>query len=212
MQTGNATSARLFSVGHSNLTLAGLVDLLRGAGVTAVADVRSAPYSRRLPHFNRDELKEGLRAAGIAWAFLGDQLGGRPRDRGLYDADGRVDYEAVRRTAAFREGLRRLLDGAARYAVAMLCGEEDPLVCHRGLMIAPALAEAGAAPAHIRNGGRIDSNAETEERLLGLFPDLRAEMVQRDLFVPLPGRAAVLAEAYRRQARKAAFRLTDDDD
>jgi uncharacterized protein (DUF488 family) len=203
---------RVFSVGHSTLTLPSLLDLLAGAGVTAVADVRSAPYSRRLPQFNRGALKDGLRAAGVAYVYLGDLLGGRPGDEGLYDAEGRVDYEAVRRTAAFREGLRRLLEGAERYAVAMLCGEEDPLDCHRGLMITPALVEAGTWPLHIRKGGRLEPTAEMEGRLLALFPGLRDKTVQRDLYSPLPDRAAVLAEAYRAQARKKAFRRTEGDD
>src|SRR5438128_2289753 len=120
METGSLSSARLFSVGHSVLAPDAFLALLRGAGVTAVADVRSAPYSRRLPQFNRDELRTALREAGIEYVFLGEQLGGRPRDRSLYDLEGRVRYEAVRRTPAFRDGLERLREGARRYAVAML--------------------------------------------------------------------------------------------
>jgi uncharacterized protein (DUF488 family) len=106
MQTGNPP--RLFSVGHSNHELAEFLGLLRGAGVTAIADVRSAPYSSRLPQFNKGVLEQALRDAGIAYVFLGHHLGGRPDDDDLHDADGRVDYEKVRATAAFREGLDRL--------------------------------------------------------------------------------------------------------
>src|SRR5207247_926225 len=138
METGSLSSARLSSVGHSVLTLDAFLGLLRGAGVTAVADVRSAPYSRRLPQFNRDGLPAALRDAGIEYVFLGEHLGGRPRDRSLYDTEGRVNYEVVRTTPIFKAGLERLLEGARRFAVAMLCGEEDPLDCHRGLMITPA--------------------------------------------------------------------------
>src|SRR4051794_10065082 len=156
---------RLLSVGHSNHELPAFLDLLRAAGVTAVADVRSAPYSRRLPQFNRGPLEQALRANGIAYVFLGDRLGGRPEDDTLYDPDGRVDYEQVRATAAFREGLDRLLRGAERYVVAMLCGEADPLDCHRGLMITPALLERGRAPEHLRKDGSLESTAEMEARL-----------------------------------------------
>src|SRR2546429_7280670 len=109
METGPLSSARLFSVGHSVLAPDAFLALLRGAGVTAVADVRSAPYSRRLPQFNRDDLRAALRAAGVGYVFLGEQLGGRPRDGRLYD-EGRVDYEKVRQGDAFKGGLARLLD------------------------------------------------------------------------------------------------------
>src|SRR5262245_15452457 len=88
---------RLLSVGHSNHSFEQFVELLRGAGVTALADVRSSPFSRRLPHFNGPQLAASLRPLGIASVFLGDDLGGRPRPRDLYDEDGRVDYEKCAR-------------------------------------------------------------------------------------------------------------------
>ena len=203
----DAGEGRLLSVGHSNHDWDTFVKLLRDAAVTAVADVRSRPFSRRLPQFNRPELEAGLRREGIAYVFLGDLLGGRPDDPDLYDPleDGRVhvvNYERVRATSAFRRGLERLLHGTERYTIAMLCGEEDPLDCHRGLMIAPALRECGVAPRHLRRGGRVETAEDMEERLLretkmaeqqgGLFPVERGEL---------------LAEAYRAMNRVKAFRV-----
>ena len=189
--------ARLFTVGHSNLDPADFVALLAGAGVTAVADVRSSPFSRRLPHFNRQPLEALLRHHGLAYAFLGAQLGGRPDDPALYHPEGWADYERIRATPAFQKGLARLLQGAERYRVALLCAEEGPLDCHRGLMITPALKERGAAPLHVRRGGRLETTAQFEQRLqdatgLGaLFPE-------------------TLAEAYRVMNRKRAFRREDE--
>src|SRR5262245_19906535 len=92
------SAARLFSIGHSDHELDDLVRLLRHAGVTAIADVRSRPYSSRYPHFNRPELEAALRDRDIDYAFVGDALGGRPERMSLYDAGGRVDYERVRTT------------------------------------------------------------------------------------------------------------------
>jgi Domain of unknown function DUF488 len=213
MQTTNTSEIvspipRLLSVGHSNHDLETFLALLRQAGVTAIADVRSHPYSGRLPHFSRPELERVLRASGIAYVFLGEELGGRPRDSGLYDEEGRVDYERVRATDLFQHGLDRLLVGTERYRVAMLCGEEDPLDCHRGLMVTPALGERGVFPGHLRKAGRIETTAEMEQQLLkatgmgageldGLFA---AQMTDDD-------RREDLAGAYRRMARRKAYRL-----
>jgi uncharacterized protein (DUF488 family) len=197
----------LFSVGHSNHELASFLALLRGAGITAVADVRSSPYSKRYSHFNKGPLEGALLASGIAYVYLGDLLGGRPNSRALYDAEGRADYEAIRATAAFRHGLERLLDGAARYRVAMLCGEDDPLDCHRGLMITPALGELGVSPRHLRKDGTLETTAAMEERLLK--ETNLEERVRPDLF-HTPDEAeirAIMAEAYRLMARKKAFQL-----
>jgi len=199
---------RLFSVGHSHHTIDAFLALLRGAGVTAVADVRSSPYSRRLPQFNRRELEAELRTQEIAYVFLGDRLGGRPQSADVYDERGVVDYERVRQTPAFREGLTRLLSGLQQFTVAMLCAEEDPLDCHRGLMIAPALAEFGVFSRHLRKDGVVEAMTEMEDRLLRETKLI--ERLEPDLFTPVPSRAEVLAEAYRVRAGKKAYRLEDD--
>jgi len=205
-----SAAGTLFSVGHSNHDLPSFLGLLRRAGVRAVADVRSRPYSGRLPQFSRDALRDGLRRAGIAYVYLGDRLGGRPPDRALYDSDGRVDYESVHRTPAFQEGLDRLLRGLETNTVAMLCAEDDPLDCHRGLMITPAARERGFAPLHLRKDGAVETTDDMERRLLretGL-----ADEWEGGLFAPLMtahDRRAVLAEAYRRMNRRKAFRLDE---
>lgn len=210
MTTPEQVSARLFSIGHSDSELPHLVGLLRRAGVTAVADVRSSPYSRRLPQFNRELLEAGLAQGGIAYVFLGDLLGGRPWAPELYDDEGRVDYERVRATNAFRRGLDRLLDGLGEHAVAMLCSEDDPLDCHRGLMITPAVVEHGRLPLHLRKDGSTETTPAMEQRLLretrvgeGLVEGLFAHTLTDG------ERAALMAEAYRVMARKKAYRLPD---
>jgi uncharacterized protein (DUF488 family) len=199
---------RLYSIGHSNHTLARLVQLLQNGGVTAVADVRSQPYSQRQPHFNRPELERELQRVEIAYGFLGRQLGGRPGQPELYDAQGRVNYERVRATPVFQQGLVELCRALEQFTVAMLCSEEDPLDCHRGLMIAPALVQRGIKPFHLRGDGSIESTAEFEERLLretgvgtGILDGLFSTMISNE------EREDLLAEAYRRQAQRKAFQV-----
>jgi uncharacterized protein (DUF488 family) len=206
-----ASSLRLYSIGHSNHELPAFLALLQRAGVTAVADVRSSPHSRRLPHFSRTNLEAALKHAGLAYAFLGDQLGGRPADPSLYDGDGRVSYERVRATQSFHQGIDRLHRALDRYTVAMLCGEADPLHCHRGLMIVPALAERGVAVAHLRKDGSVESPAEFERRLIELT-GTDAGMLDGLFRVTEEDRKTWLAEAYRRQACKFAFRLQPEED
>jgi hypothetical protein len=201
-------ASRLFSIGHSNHDLARFIELLRHAGVTAIADVRSAPFSQRYPQFNRPELERELMERDITYVYVGGQLGGRPQQPSLYDEEGRVIYERVRRTPAFRKGLERLIAGLEEFTIAMVCAEEDPLDCHRGLMIAPALVEQGILPAHLRGDGSVETTAALEDRLLaatkigaGILDGLFASAVSAE------ERGQLLAEAYREMARKKAFRL-----
>jgi uncharacterized protein (DUF488 family) len=200
----------LFSIGHSNHALTDFLGLVGRAGITALADVRSQPYSRRHPHYNRPDLEAALAEAGIAYVFVGHALGGRPDDPDVYDAEGRVDYERVRQTSVFKHGLEELLGVKAKKTV-LFCAEEDPLDCHRGLMIAPALLETGLATCHLRGDGSQETTAQMEERLLaqthvgeGFLDGLFADMISPE------ERREMLANAYRLQARRKAFRRRSD--
>ena len=184
----------LFTIGHSNLPADRFVDLLKNAGVTAIADVRSVPFSRWCPWFSRQALAERLAQEGIAYLAMGDALGGRPRDPRLY-RDGVADYAAMAVTSEFRAGLAQVREAMARQRVCLMCAEREPLECHRGLLIARALAEQGIAPGHILNDGTIEPHAATEQRLLALTGG--GEDLFRD-------HAARLAEAYRQRARGIA--------
>jgi uncharacterized protein (DUF488 family) len=186
----------VLTIGHSTHSWKYFASLLHGSGVTAVADVRTSPYSRRYPHFNRDELRETLRRDGLLYVFLGYELGGRPKEPQLY-SNGVADYEKMAKTKEFSNGLSRVVEGATSYRVALLCSEHDPLNCHRCLLVGRALAENGVRVNHILARGDVATQVEIEDRLLELY-DRRAH----DLFLP---RADRLVEAYRTRARKVAF-------
>lgn len=166
---------RILTIGHSNHGIEHFVALLRSHDVSAVADVRSAPFSRYAPQFNRETLKTDLGVAGIEYVFLGKELGARPLDKSCY-FQGRVQYARLARTDFFKAGIERLLTLAQQQRVALVCAEKDPLDCHRTLLVTRALVDAGAAVAHILADGRIEANDEAMARLLELHglgqPDL----------------------------------------
>jgi uncharacterized protein (DUF488 family) len=186
----------VLTVGHSSHSMERFLELLRGAGVTAVADVRSAPYSRHVPQFNHHSLKMALRGAGVAYVHLGKELGGRPRDPSHYRG-GVVDYEAIAATPAFRSGLQCLLDGAATHRVALVCAEADPLECHRCLLIARALAAREVPVRHVLANGATATQAGIEAELLR-----RTHRTDDDLFLTHAERVAI---AYREHATKVGY-------
>jgi uncharacterized protein DUF488 len=196
MPAPNPTNAAVLTIGHSNLAYEPFLALLRRAGVTAIADVRTTPYSRRFAQFNREALSGRLQADGIAYVHLGDELGGRPTGPDLY-RDGVADYEKMATTQAFKHGLQRVIDGAAKYRIALMCAERDPLHCHRFLLVSRALAERGVRVGHILDDGQIAPQEQIEDRLL-VITGRNAD----DLFTP---RAEKLALAYRERAHGVAF-------
>ena len=187
----------LFTIGHSNIPIDRFVALLRQAEVTAVADVRSVPASRRFPWFSKNNLAKRLAGDGIDYTPMGDALGGRPRDERLY-RDGVADYDAMAKEPHYQEGLARLMAATSRSRVCLMCAEREPLECHRCLLVARSLAERGIIVGHILYDGTIETQAETERRLLALTGE------GCDLFTP--GQRGRLAAAYRQQAWAVAYR------
>jgi uncharacterized protein (DUF488 family) len=206
MNTHSAQTNPFFTVGHSNLELEVFLAVLAQHRVHTLCDVRSRPASFRFPQFNREPLESGLASAGIRYEFLGETLGGRPSDPRVYREDGLVDYAARRRAPDFAEGIDRALALSRTNVTALMCAEEDPLQCHRFLMICPGLLDRGVTPAHIRRGGVLESQSEAEDRLLVLhgFEDVTST----SLFVS--GRDAALRDALVLQSKEFAFRASPE--
>jgi uncharacterized protein (DUF488 family) len=152
----SAQQSAVFTIGHSTHPIETFLELLRAHAVTAVADVRSAPFSRFNPQFNEDALAHSLKTADIAYVFLGRELGARSDDPACYE-QGRVHYGRLAKTALFQAGLGRVLHGSEKQRIALLCAEKEPLDCHRTILVARALTERGVAVEHILADGRLES-------------------------------------------------------
>lgn len=194
-------SGRLFTIGHSNHDFGRFAQLLSEHAVAVIADVRSAPYSRFVPQYNREPLSAALARAGIEYEYLGRELGARRSERECYVA-GVARYDRIARTPAFRSGLDRVKALAAERVVALMCAEKDPLTCHRTILVAHQLRIAGMHADHILEDGRIESTDGLEERLLrSHFPD-------GDLF---RSRAELIEAAYERHAEPMQYCQADPD-
>ncbi|MGL4549645.1 MAG: DUF488 family protein [Gemmataceae bacterium] len=191
----------LLTVGHSNQPFDAFLALLRDAGVTAVADVRSGPYSRYTPQFNREPLAAALRAAGFSYVYLGTELGARRDEPECYDGD-TARYDLIAAAPAFRRGLARVRDGVTRHRVALMCAEKEPLDCHRFALVCRHLRDLPIH--HLLAGGRLEPHAEAEERLLA-----RLGLPPGDLF---RSRDELVEEAYDIHGRRIAYTRAAEDD
>jgi uncharacterized protein (DUF488 family) len=190
------TGNKVFTIGHSTHSAEAFIALLRQHGVGAVADVRSSPYSRFNPQFNRDELEGALKATGIHYVFLGRELGARTEDRSCYE-QGRVKYGRLASTPLFQSGIDRVQRGAERFRIALMCAEREPLECHRTLLVAKALAGRGVPVVHIHADGRLESHEATLDRLLK-----NADLAEPDMYRT---REDLLSQALARQEERIAY-------
>jgi len=155
----------LFTVGHGARSIEGFLSLLRGAGVQRLVDVRTAPGSRKHPHFGRDALEAAVQRAGIAYEWR-KELGGwrKPRPGSPHTAlrsAGFRGYADHMDTEEFASALDRLMASAEGERVAIMCAESLWWRCHRR-MIADALEAAGCEVLHLMEGGRLERHRPSE--------------------------------------------------
>lgn len=191
------SGAQVFTIGHSNRSEFSLIELLRLHQITIVVDVRSTPTSSWVPHFDRSVISATLKQHGIAYSFLGGQLGVRTDDSSCYQ-NNRIVYARLARSEPFQHGLRRVIKAADQHRLALMCTEQDPIACHRSILIAPALQQAGVVVIHILHpDGELETQQRLEARLLGLHNLSQPDMFQSD--------AERLGAAYAKQEQKIAY-------
>ncbi|MSO94039.1 MAG: DUF488 domain-containing protein [Rhodospirillales bacterium] len=188
----------VFTIGHSNHPAEAFAALLKRQGIEVLADVRSIPSSRRNPQFNRKALADDLGRRGIAYLFLGKELGAKAPDPSCY-RDGRVSYDLIAARPEFRVGLDRVLAEASAHRVALMCAEKEPLDCHRTILVSRHLKKHGARVRHILADGRIEEHADTERRIL----DATGETAP-PLLASMEDGAAALDRAYAARERRMA--------
>ena len=193
------TETIVYTIGHSNHPIDKFIGLLRQYGITAVTDVRSAPYSRHYPQFNGESLAASLKRAGIAYVFLGEELGARPEDPACYD-NGQVDFGHLAAREQFKRGLDRVITGSDKYRIALMCAEKEPLECHRTILVCRNLKAQGLSIKHILADGTLEDHRDTEVRLL------KAVGCERSLFDQGTSGLEMLDRAYAKRGREIAYK------
>ena len=186
----------IYTIGHSNHPEQRFIELLRQHDIGALADVRSIPFSRFNPQFNRENLKPALAVSGMSYMFVGRELGARSDDPSCYEG-GKVQYDRLGRTSLFQKGLDQILAAAAGDRLALLCAEKDPLDCHRAILVAPHVEARGFAVEHILEDGSLERHAKTMARLLRLL-----DLPDQDLF---RSHDEILEDAYRIRGARIAY-------
>ena len=186
----------LFTIGHSIHNAEYFLTLLQKHHITAIADVRSNPYSKFAPQFIQENIRRTLHDVHISYVFLGKELGARSPDAACY-INGKVQYVRLAQQKIFIEGAKRVMNGMSKYRIALMCAEKDPIECHRALLVARYFFNQGIEVSHILADGSLETHEALEERLLKVH-----KMAENDLFLSQADR---LSQAYLRQEDKVAY-------
>lgn len=156
-------SREIFTIGHSNQLFSSLLELIQNNDINLVVDVRTSPYSKYSAHFNKKPLQKALADSQIEYVYLGNKIGGKPRDKKFYHND-KLVYHRLEKDSKYQEGLSELLKLAEDYKIVVMCSEEDPYHCHRHHLISQSLLKQGFHIHHIRGSGdleKVESNYQS---------------------------------------------------
>lgn len=192
----------IYTIGHSIHPINEFIKLLKLNKISAIADVRSTPFSRYQPQFNKESVSFSLKSEKIEYAFLGDSLGGRSNNQADYE-NGRVVYSRLRLNDYFENGVLRVIEGSKLYNLALMCSEKEPIECHRMLLVSQVLEERGIEVRHILENGSTESHKDSIKRLLNLH-----KLSDADLF---RSEQEIIEEALLKQEKRFAFTLGDSN-
>lgn len=201
----------VYTIGHSSYKQDYLFILLNKHDINCVVDVRSMPFSKYAPQYNRDEIKRFLHSKGIQYIFMGKELGARREDNTLYESDGILSFEKTSKTMSFISGIERIKAGIEKgYRIAIMCTEKDPMDCHRNILVARQLYKQKYDVLNILENGYIESQEHLEKRLLDLYFPTRNQRTLFDLASMEYDDSALIEKAYDMRNKDIGFNINNE--
>jgi uncharacterized protein (DUF488 family) len=199
----------LFTIGHSTHTCEKFIDLLKSQEINCVIDVRSSPFSKIAPQFNKPVLNNVLQKSEILYAHLPEEFGARRTEKMFLDEDGKINFEKVHQSDGFKRGIERVVNGLQKgFKISLMCAEANPFDCHRFSMIARGFSKEGVEVQHILKDGRLVSNLQLEAQLLKRY---NAKLPKASLFLTEVSVKEKLEAAYRFRNKDIAFSAIHTD-
>jgi uncharacterized protein (DUF488 family) len=166
--------SNIFSIGYAGLSQDKFIEILKSHNISAIADVRSSPFSKMFSGYNKDNMPQWLAENGIKYVYLGQELGPRSANSNHYVND-QVQFDRLSQTDGFKQGISRLNKGAQAMNIAIMCAEKDPMTCHRSLLVAEFSKDSGLEFKHIHQDGRLESHEDMLLRAMKVYkimPDM----------------------------------------
>lgn len=187
----------IYTIGHSSYPLEQFLMLLKKYSINSVVDVRSVPFSRYVPYYNKDDIRRFLSARGIHCIYMGKELGAIREDRSLYSENGFLDFNKVQQDPLFKEGINRLVTGIDKgYTISIMCTEKDPIDCHRSIIIGKVLHSLHFEVRHILDDSSFETQEQLESRLINIYFNNDSQINFLDVIDEQSSLADRLAKAY----------------
>ena len=198
----------IYTIGHSNYSMEKLIEMLRYFDINTVVDIRGTPYSKYNVQFDKERIRYTLTKAGFIYIYMAKELAAKRENKASYNNEGYSDFEKVVQEEDFLNGIERLENGCNKgYRIALLGAMQDPIRCHRSILVGRALNESGFNVMHILDDLSIKDQNYIDERLLDkYFPD-RYQITFDELLGNKKSTEEMIEEGYRMANREIGYRI-----
>ena len=198
----------IYTIGHSNYTVERLIDMLKHYNINCVVDIRGTPYSKYNIQFDKETIRYTLSKAGFIYIYMAKELAAKRINKQSYKEEGYSDFEKVIKENEFIEGIERLKNGCNKgYKIALLGAMQEPIRCHRSILVGRALRENGFNVKHILDDYSIASQEDIEQMLLDKYFSNREQMTIDDLIGNSLSREEMIEEGYRMANKEIGYRI-----
>ncbi|EKQ57001.1 MULTISPECIES: DUF488 domain-containing protein [unclassified Clostridium] len=198
----------IYTIGHSNYPVERLIDMLKHYNINTVVDIRGTPYSKYNIQYNKETIAQTLKDAGFLYIYMAKEFAAQRENRNSYNKEGYSDFEKVIAEKEFMNGIERLKTGCKKgYRIALLGAMQDPIRCHRSILVGRSLREHGFIVKHILDDYSLASQEDLEENILSKYFSNRNQLTIDSLLGNDLSEKEMIREGYRLANKEIGYRV-----
>ena len=198
----------IYTLGHSNYSFDKFIEILKKYNINCVVDIRSTPYSKYNTQYNKEFLHETLKNLGYTYIYMADEFGAKRKTKVSYNDEGYADFDKVILEDEFKRGIERLKVGCSKnYKIVLLGAMQEPIRCHRAILLGKELIKAGFDVKHIMHEGDLKTQDELEEQLLEKYFEERNQLTMDSLLGNAMSREDMIKESYKLANKEIGYRI-----
>lgn len=198
----------IYTIGHSNYAVEKLIHMLKHYNINCVVDIRGIPYSKYNIQYNKETIAETLKEEGFLYIYMAKEFAANRENKRSYNKEGYSDFEKVIIEIEFLNGIERLKKGCEKgYRIALLGAMQDPIRCHRSILVGRALSNEGFNVKHILDDYTVATQKMIEENLLNKFFGNRNQITIDNLLGVSLNEVEMVKEGYRLANKEIGYRV-----